>query len=374
MKVLIIINYIGPIRVFLFNKLKKYFDEKNCEFKVIFLSETDKNRDWRKEENMKFNFEILNNFAVRTYEKDLNTFFINPKIIGVLNKENPDKIISFGWDHFACYAANHWCRKNNKKFTLWSGSTIYEKSWRRTLFNPLVKWLVKRSNNFIAYGTRSKEYLISLGAPENKVQIFFNTIDVEYFEENISKITEEQKADLKKELGITTSKIILFSGRLIEMKGIFEMLEGYADYKKIDNDISLLIMGKGPDETNLKKYISENKIKDVFFTGFIQYNDLYKYYAISELFLFPSRQDIWGQVINEAVTCNLPIITTEKVGACADLVEEGKNGYIIKENCAKCITGSILKIFKNNLHKSNSSKEILEKIRIENILKNINLL
>lgn len=372
-KVLILHNIISPIRVHLFNELNAYYQAKGISFKVIFLSVSDKNRDWKTNVDINFNYEISDNFAIRIAGKDLNTFFINPKILKIIKKENPDQIISFGWDNWATYVANWWCHKNDKISTLWCGSTKYEKSWRRTIFNPLVKYLIKRTTNFIAYGSRAKEYLISLGINEKKIQIFYNTIDIDYFQNKSADFNIAERENLKKSLSIKTSKIILFSGRIIEMKGIFEMVSGFNIYYRKNSDISLILMGTGPDKHKLQKYIKEMNIKNIFFTGFIQYANLYKYYAISDLLLFPSRQDVWGLVLNEAAACGLPIITPSEVGASVDLIQEGKNGYIIELNCPICISESIDKIFNNNLHKNNSSSDIIEKLKIKNILKQISL-
>lgn len=372
-KIILINNIISPTCIYICKNINNQLKPLGIDFEVIFLSVSDKNRNWEKEKNIPFKYEVLENFAIRFNGKDLNTFFINTSIIKKLNEKNPDKIICFGWDHFAAYAANYWARKNKKKFLLWSGSTKYEKSWRRMIFKPLVKHLIKKTSEFIAYGTRAKEYLISLGVAPNEIQIFYHAIDFDYFSENLKKFSDKNKDELKKQLGIKTSKTILFSGRLLKMKGIFEMVEGFGKYYKQDNDVSLLIMGTGPDENKLKEFIEKRGIKNIIFTKFIQFKELYKYYAISDLLLFPTRQDIWGLVINEALACGLPVITTEVAGASIDLIEEGKNGYIIKLNSPEKITSSIKKIFENRLHNTNNSWEIIQKTRIGNILEKIKL-
>jgi len=372
-KVIIINNIISPLRVFLYNKLNKHFNSKGWKLKVIFLSETDKNRNWEKSAGIEFEYEVLNNFAIRTHEKDLNTFFINLKIINVLRRENPDKIICFGWDHFAAYAANQWARKNAKEFILWSGSTKYEKSWRRVVTKPLVRWLVKNSSGFIAYGTRAREYLIFLGADPEKIGIFYNPVDIDYFKDKSKEFDIRDRNKLKSKIGINTSKTIVFSGRLIEMKGVFDMLYGFKSYQQDDPDVSLLVMGKGPDKGKMVSIIHSERIKNVFFVDFIQYDDLYKYYSISNLLLFPSHQDIWGLVVNEAMACGLPVITTNETGASVDLVQEGKNGYIIKSNCPRCIAKGISSIFNNNLDKKNNSWDIVQKTRVEDNLMNLKI-
>jgi glycosyltransferase involved in cell wall biosynthesis len=372
-KVIILHNIISPIRVFLFNQLNKYYQKKGTEFKVFFLSVSDKNRNWKTDYKMNFDYEILDNFAIRIAGKDLNTFFINPKITKALKKEKPDRVISFGWDNYAVYAANRWCRKNKKQFILWSGSTKYEKSWRRTFLKPLVRYLIKKTDNFIAYGTRAKEYFISLGINPKKIQIIYNTVDIDYFREKSKNFSEEKKAKFKKELGIKTDKILLFSGQLIERKGVFELLEGFKKYQKIDPNISLLILGKGQEKKKMEKIIQEKSIHNVVFANFVQYNNLYKYYSISDLLILPSREEVWGLVINEAMACGLPVITTHETGASVDLVEEGKNGYVIPSNNLQAIAKSIQKVFSNNLHKDNNSWQIVQKTRVEDILKEVKI-
>ncbi len=361
-KVIVLHNIISPIRIFLFNKLNEYYKNKGAKFKVLFLSVSDKNRNWKTDLQMNFDYEILDNFAFRVAGKDLNTFFINPKIKEIIEKENPDKIISFGWDNWATYVGAHWCKKNKKAFTLWCGSTKYEKSWRRTLLHPMVKYIINRSNKFIAYGNRAKEYLNSLGAPEKNIQIFYNTVDVDYFQEKSENFSKKEKGALKEKLDIKTNKTILFSGQLIERKGVFELLEGFKDYQKIDQDTSLLIIGKGQEKENMKEIIKSQNIKNIVFADFIQYDDLYKYYAISDLLILPSREEVWGLVVNEAMACGLPVITTQETGASVDLVKEGKNGFTIPSNNPQAITHAIKKIFDKNLHKNNGSWQIVQKI------------
>jgi glycosyltransferase involved in cell wall biosynthesis len=372
-KIVIIINIISPNRVFLFEKIKKHLERNNVQLKVFFLSYGNKVRHWKFNNNFNFDFEILKNITISLKGKKLSTFFINPQISNHFQKENPDKIISFGWNNWASYVASNWCKKNKKEFILWSGSTKYEKSWRRTLFHPLVKYILKKTDNFIAYGTRAKEYLISLGINPKKIQIIYNTVDIDYFREKSKNFSEEKKAKFKKELGIKTDKILLFSGQLIERKGVFELLEGFKKYQKIDPNISLLILGKGQEKKKMEKIIQEKSIHNVVFANFVQYNNLYKYYSISDLLILPSREEVWGLVLNEAMACGLPVITTHETGASVDLVEEDKNGYVIPSDNFQAIAGSIQKVFSNNLHKDNNSWQIVQKTRVEDILKEVKI-
>ncbi|MDZ7611971.1 MAG: glycosyltransferase family 4 protein [Candidatus Moranbacteria bacterium] len=237
----------------------------------------------------------------------------------------------------------------------------------------MVKYILKRTDNFIAYGTRAKNYLISLDAPKEKIKIIFHNVDIDKFSQESENFSRKEKNKLKEKLGIKTNKIILFSGQLIERKGIFELLNGFNNYTKLDSNVSLLVLGQGREKEKMEEIIRNKNIQNVFFTGFIQYNELYKFYSISDLFILPSREEVWGLAINEAMACGLPIITTHETGASVDLIEEGKNGYIIPSNNSKAITQAIQKVFQNNLHKKNNSWQIVQKTRVEDVLKKVKI-
>jgi glycosyltransferase involved in cell wall biosynthesis len=360
MKKILVLHYIPtPHRNYQFNLMNELYKKQGIGFKVAFLSKTDKNRDWNKFD-IQFDYEILKNFAIRVGRKDLYTFFINTNILDLLNRERPDKIICFGWDNFASYISLLWCKWHKKKFIMWSGSTDNEKSWRRTLFNPLVKFIVKHSDECVGDGTRHRNYLIKLGADPKHTHIFYYQIDVDYFEKRTSAFKDPDKKAFKKQLGINTSKLLIFNGQLIERKGIFELLEAFANIQKSDSDISLLMLGRGREQDRLLKIITDNHIRNVFFPGFVQYDEVYKYFAISDMLVIPSREEAWGLVINEAMACGLPVITTDKVGACDDMIQQGKNGYVIPTHCSSCIECAILNVYELNLYMNNSA---LEKVR-----------
>jgi len=310
-KVLILHNIIVPYRVHLFNAMNVFYTRKNIKFKVIFLSESDKNRHWENFD-IKFDFEVLKSSAIRVGKKDVFTFFINLNILKILNRENPDKIICFGWDHLASYVANYWTNKNDREFILWCGSTALEKSWRRTLFNPLVKFIVRKSTICVGDGSMHCDYLLHLGANPSKTEVFYCQADINYFESKISAFTSIEKHEFKSNLGIRTSKLILFNGQLIHRKGIYELLKGFKLYQQNDPSTSLLLLGRGPEKNKIIEFIQLNSIQQVFFQDFVQYDDVYKFYTISDLLILPSNEEAWGLVINEAMICGLPIITTDR--------------------------------------------------------------
>lgn len=358
-KIAIFHNIISPHIIPLFEKLAR---QKDIEVKIFFCSETETNRIWKADVGDKFDYKILPKWQIELRGKDLFTYFINPTIIPELVKYNPDVIISAGWDIFAYQIAFLYAKLFRKKFILWSGSTKYEKSWRRTIALPLVKLMVWGSDAYIAYGTRAKEYLISLGAKAEKIFIAYNTIDVDFFQKEVEK-WKEQKSKIKKQLGIKTAKTVLYVGQLIERKGVKYLIEGFGKFKKEFKDVSLLIAGYGPQENGLKKLAKRKKISDVIFPGGVDWKESPKFYAISDVFVLPSLEEVWGLVINEAMAAGLPVIGTSVAGASADLIKQGENGFIIKSASVMEVYQALKKILTSEQERERMSKISLKLIK-----------
>ncbi|MCL4460030.1 MAG: glycosyltransferase family 4 protein [Chloroflexi bacterium] len=326
LKVILIHNIISPHVVPQFQKLAQ---RPGLELKVYFLSETEENRRWRIKPAYGFAYQVLPKITLTLRHQDLFSYHINPTVILHLLRDAPDVVVSAGWDSLAAQSSFLFCKVRHLPFVLWSGSTINEPSWRRDVSLPLVKFIVRHSDAYIAYGTRAKEYLIHLGAPAERIFISINTVDTEYFQSN-SMMSEVEKAALTERLGIQTTKTILYVGQLIERKGVTHLLRAYALLKREYSDVSLLIVGYGYQEGELKDICEREQIEDVVFLGHIDVSEVPRFYGLADLFVLPSSEEVWGLVINEALACGLPVITTNKVGASVDLVKEGKNGYIVE--------------------------------------------
>ena len=78
-------------------------------------------------------------------------------------------------------------------------------------------------------------------------------------------------------------------------------------------------------------------LNNVHFIDFKNKDTLKEYYHVADVFVLPTREDIWGLVINEALAYGLPVITTDKCMAGLEMIENGKNGYIIPVNDVKKI-------------------------------------
>jgi glycosyltransferase involved in cell wall biosynthesis len=327
MKTLILLNIVSSNTVYRLNSYIKKHQKKLGKVLVLFCSQTEKNRKWKLNEKINFKYRILPSNKIEINSKDLLTYFINPSAWKEFNRYNPDRLIITGWSQFSYQLAFLWAYIHKRKITLWSGSTINEKSIGRCLIYPLVRLMVRLSDNFIAYGSMAREYLISLGADPLKIEIFINDVNKEYFIKE-SKKWRVKRVDTKRSFGITSKYNFIYVGQLIKRKGVLSLIQSYKLLRTIHPDWGLVIVGYGKEENNLRRYVQNNDIKNIYFLGQVEQYDLPKLYTACNCLVLPSEQEVWGLVVNEALYCGLKVIVSNKCGCSLDLVKNSQNGYI----------------------------------------------
>ena len=111
---------------------------------------------------------------------------------------------------------------------------------------------------------------------------------------------------------------------MVDRKGIKELLAVWHKHISQYPDDNLLVIGKGILEHALKeKYTSDS----IHILGGINYDELYKYYALCDVFIMPTLEDNWCLVIPEAMACGKPVACSIYNGGHYELVQDGVNGY-----------------------------------------------
>lgn len=339
-RVVLLHNFLTPYRVPLFTELARRFD-----FEVWLLGDIAKLREWKGEAPQDaFRRRHLPRWDV-PFGSRYNALLLNYTLPGELRTEKFDVLIACGWDAPGFFWAGRYCKKMGRPFVLWSGSTAAERSWYRTVTLPAVRSLVRCARSWIAYGTRAKEYLVSLGAIEEKTFCAYNTVELDYFAANAA-LSDEQRLFMRHQLGILTDHVVLYCGNLLKMKGIVELLHGFAAFSKTHNNVTLLLVGSGKDRAYFEALAHTLGIdRHVVFAGYVDRASLPHYYGIADILVHPSHSEVWGLVINEALVCGVPVIATEICGAVADLLCDGKNGFVIPARNAAAISEALTRFF-----------------------------
>ena len=167
-----------------------------------------------------------------------------------------------------------------------------------------------------------------------------------------------------------TSPTLLFVGRLIKEKGIFELLEAMTDILG-QVDCRLLIAGDGNEKEEVIRRIKSAGLENsVFLLGYLDSERLYELYKRSSLFILPSYREGFPTVITEAMNFGLPIITTP-VGGIPDHLQDGVNALFIKPKDPQAIANAVVCLLTHpklclEMHFANLDK--VREFRQENVM------
>lgn len=264
---------------------------------------------------------------VSTTEKGGSRIPIQKGLYKTLKKSKPDVILSdgfFQWT-FPCviYKMFHGKVKHVMCYEGWS-HTERNVGKLNTIYRKLAKSFIDR---ICCNGTLSRDYVKSLGFPGDKISLGNMAADTRFFTDESDRVSEEEKTEFRRNNHLNDT-VYVFSGRLVQLKGIAELLEAWKEFSAgKEQQVSLLLVGDGPQRASLELYCAHNHLENVIFTGKVPYADLPLYYASSSAFIIPTLQDNWSLVVPEAMSCGLPILCSVYNGCYPELVTKD-NGWI----------------------------------------------
>jgi glycosyltransferase involved in cell wall biosynthesis len=296
------------------------------ELTVFFQNPAVKYRKWNAEiTDSPYKMVFLKNIGIPISANTAFVCNINYNIYQEIKRYNPDCIIATGWDSFATLAAVVYAKKHGKEIILWAESTIHEDSFIRKISLLYVKFILRFFDGFISGGTAAAKYLRFLGVRKN-IEHFYNSVDVDHFLTQ-GQLSLQEKSMLKEKIGVrNSSRIIMFSGRLVTIKCVDLLIKAFLQVSERFPNIELLIVGYGPEEQRLKKMAGENSC--IHFLGHRGIDEIAGIYGISDILVLPSISEPWGLVVNEAMACGCAIIASDRCGCSRDLIQD--NGIIVE--------------------------------------------
>ncbi len=188
---------------------------------------------------------------------------------------------------------------------------------------------------------------------EKRCCIVKNGINCQKFRKELSS---EEELEIRNKLSISSDKkIIVFVGRIVEYKGIREVLEAISEMN--DKSVVLLIIGstnfgasdKSEFEASIQKKCEELG-EQVRFTGFIHNDEVWKYYKLGDMAVLPSTwQEPAGLTMIEAASAGLPVVTTNSGGIPEYLNSEHAIFLDVNAELTKNIKASVEKILSDEL-------------------------
>ncbi len=327
LRVALVTNIPRPYRQSLYERLSTQLSQTGGNIKVFYYSDPERHirRQGSLACNGKYASASVAGPEIRLkYERVLS---IPTGLIPALNTFRPDVVIagSFGPPGYFAWI---YTRKTGIPYIQWSGSIAARPNGNDRLMRIWQSFLARRARVCLTYGTSARDYLVDLGVPQTRVVVGVNTVDLTAFQGKKARPGRENPTVAPVQLGSALN--LLCVGSFVPRKGHHQLLEALHQIQDQAGSIFLHLVGTGPDEANLKAQAKRLGLEErVQFWGAQPPEKVPFFYALADVFVFPSLYDVWGLVLNEAMACGLPVIASSLAGATRDLVIDGQNGLVV---------------------------------------------
>jgi glycosyltransferase involved in cell wall biosynthesis len=306
-----------------------------------------------------------------------STFFgtISPEIVGIIRRNPPDALLVHGWSR-----ATNWLGM----FAAWATRVPVWMRGESTLLQHLgpAKLIVKRLSLrqlfpqvalFLAIGRRNQEFYEAYGVPRDRLVVVPYAADNKLFMKGAEREVAARRLT-RRAFGLREDvPLVLFSGKLVAKKRPQDVLEACAIVAHRAT-VALAYVGDGVERAALERRAWELGFTEVAFLGVQNQSALPALYSAADLLVLPSEFEPWGMVVNEAMCCGLPVVVSDKVGAAADLVTDGVNGFIYPAGDVSALGDRVLRLVKDEQLRREMAKESIRQITEWSVGRGVNTL
>jgi glycosyltransferase involved in cell wall biosynthesis len=239
-----------------------------------------------------------------------------------LDRDRPDAVATAGYYRPEVMAALDWACRAGRPAILMSESQAID--------HPRVWWKeaiksrrVRRFSAALVGGPRHRDYLVALGMPRDRIALGYNAVDNEAF----ARAAHASRRDPEGRRGLPTAPYFLAVNRFVPEKNLPRLIRAFAAYRRTCHDgkaWDLVLCGDGAGASEVEAAVRQSGCADaVHRPGFLQSDQLSRWYAFASAFVHPSLMEPWGLVVNEAAACGLPLLVSDLAGCVETLVPEG---------------------------------------------------
>ena len=241
-----------------------------------------------------------------------------------LIKHRPHALLISGYSCPESLVALAWARYMGRPAVLMSDTQSGDRPrirWKETL----KKMLVRSFDTALVAGPRQCDYLVGLGLPPERIVQGCNAVDNTFYAERSTAF----KRDPAGRSGLPVRNYFLAVSRFAPEKNLPCLIRAYATYRRRVSDEhawDLVLCGDGPEAARIDAVIQENGLSHaIHHPGFLQADELVRWYAFASGFVLPSLIEPWGLVVNEAAACGLPLLISDRAGSAEVLVPRAAN-------------------------------------------------
>jgi len=308
----ILAGFVAPYRVPLYEQILKSVPG----FQVWVSASSESDREWEPSGGFDFVVKRLRGFSIerarlRRSGQDLHfplgAFF---DLIAV----RPQSVISGEFGFRTLSACAYRIVSPSSRLVVWATLSERTERSRSSRRNRLRRGMLRVADAVVVNGSSGAAYIRSLNS-EIAVHI-------------VHQATPRPSSPPRPRVAEAKHLSLLFVGQLIERKGLGATIPELAAWAaRSDRAVQLTVVGAGPLRATWAELSAETELV-IEFRGSLPYDDVLDAYEEADALLFPSLEDEWGLVVNEALQAGRPVVGGVHAQAVQCLVHEGVNGVI----------------------------------------------
>lgn len=316
-RVALLTNFLPIYRV----PLLEHLEESVRELRVFLCVEMEGNRDWPVFWGC---LNVIVNRSITIPRKNRNAHgyadqtytHIPYDTLPLLWRYQPDVIVSSELGIRTLLARLYKVLRPRTKLVIWATLSERTEESRGTMRRILRQWLLRSADAVYVNGASGARYIRSLG--------YYGLISLAPYATDNSRFLDPGT----RHRSGTTARLI-YTGQLIERKGVYPFLKNLVRWCRVhpERSILLTVVGSG-DQLDLMKRIELPLNLQIDFKGAMGFDQLPSQYHNADLYVYPTLADEWGLVVNEAMIAGLPVLGSRFSQAVEELVQDGVNGWV----------------------------------------------
>jgi glycosyltransferase involved in cell wall biosynthesis len=216
--------------------------------------------------------------------------------------------------------------------------TLTEDAYLEQLMWTGITWFYTQLDAVYVPSQATGAELIARGLNTEKIKLYPRGVDTERF------TPAKASPALRDALGIEDeSALLLYVGRVSKEKNLHVLVEAMQTLRERNCDVTLLVVGDGPYRKEMEHKLAAHC---VVFTGYKSGDELAALFATSDVFVFPSTTDTFGNVVLEAQASGLPVIVSG-VGGPREVIVPNETGVVAPSVTGAAFAEAIEEIVRN---------------------------
>lgn len=262
-----------------------------------------------------------------------------------LERDQPDAVVVAGYTRPESMSALSWARRAHRPAILMSETQRID--YRRVWWKETIKRRrVSRFSAAVVGGPRHRAYLAELGLDADRIALGYNAVDNDLY----ASRAQIARNDPDGRSGLPVAPYLLAVSRFVSEKNLPVLIEAFARYRRSVPEAGawdLALCGDGPGAGEVRSAVERSGLANAIHQpGFLQADELSRWYAFASAFVHPSMLEPWGLVVNEAAACGLPLLVSNRAGCAETLVPDppGFTGWRFDPRNVEQLAEALLRI------------------------------